>query len=151
MGLPKALFKRELLDHSLSSRLASQTAFVSSNPLSSLLICYASPHHLSFFKSLNRHNSRIMTAFLDNKAPLLSFLHKIGLAPSPICTYCTEVSQDNAHILLSCPAFDLQRLNLLGNNPDISSSSSHITPLSLLQFLLNIPLFINYTNDSAGA
>ena len=150
LGLPKSLFKRELFDHNLGARLDSQSAFVSSNPLCSLLICYASPRHLSFFKSLNRHNSRIMTAFLDNKAPLLSFLHKIGLVPSPICNYCTGVSQDNAHILLSCPALDLQRLTFLGNNPDISSSSSHITPLSLLQFLLNIPLFKKYTNDSAG-
>ena len=122
-----------------------------SNPLITLLTYFSDKSYVSFFKTLNRRNSRILTAFLDNRAPLKGFLYKIGKVRSPSCTYCNNGLQDNIHILLHCPALSYDRLSQLGPSPHIvpgtNANKDLVTPLGLLKFLLNIPLFTDFSDS----
>ena len=92
------------------------SSFITSNPLHDLLCSFASSSYTRFFHHLNRKHSRILASFLDNKAPLRSFLYTINLVDS----------QDNIHILKFCPSLSYQRHN--------SFHSSTFSPSELLHF-----------------
>ena len=126
-----------------SSRTDAISESLSSNPLLSLLAHYAHMDFLDFFSSLNRRNLRIITSFLDNKAPLKKLLHHIGLTTDSLCDLCSEPDQDNAHILYSCPPLILQRLKILGSYTIIPNSSPP-HPQLLLDFLLSTPTYSCY-------
>ena len=142
--LPGSLMKRNLsfiLDHAQSH---SVSTFQTSNPLHNLLCDFSNSKFSSFFTSLNRRNSRILSSFLDNKAPLLSFLYKIYLVDSPICNLCCISPQDNIHILSFCPAVSHFRFQSFGTTRDPLSVPERISPHELLQFLTLIPLYKDY-------
>ena len=150
--LPYSFFKSSLRYHSFAQRSFFCGQADTSNPLLPLLTSFTDLHYAKFFSKLNRRDSRILTAFLDNKAPLLSFLYKIGKSSSPRCTYCLEDIQDNLHILLRCPALSYERLTYLGPAPALpsgtTSSRNFVSPLSLLKFLNSIPLFTEYSQSN---
>ncbi|XP_063692777.1 uncharacterized protein LOC134824732 [Bolinopsis microptera] len=137
--LPTTLFKSTLRDNSYTTRATDWSAVATSNTLHSLLAHYSLPQHVSFFKSLNRRNSRILTAFLDNRAPLRAFLQKLDNTINPTCSYCLSGRQDNSHILVYCPALKFQRLRHLGFSPRLADVN-RIPPHALLKFLLSTPL-----------
>ena len=141
--LPTSVLKSILSTDTYSSRTDAISESLSSNPLLSLLAHYAHTDFLDFFSSLNRRNLRIITSFLDNKAPLKKFLHHIGLTTDSLCDLCSEPDQDNAHILYSCPALILQRLNILGSYT-ITPNSSPPHPQLLLDFLLSTSTYSCY-------
>ena len=138
--LPVSHFKSSLREDIFTARVNSWSDSTSSNPLHSLLKHYSSPQHINFFKTLNRRNSRILTAFLDNRAPLQAFVNKLDATISPICSYCLSGRQDNSHVLFYCPSFELQRLRHLGSLPHLADFN-RIPPHTLLKFLLDTPLF----------
>ena len=139
--LPVSHYKTTLRDNSFTSRVNNWSDSTSSNPLLSLLTHYSLPQHIKFFRSLNRRNSRIITAFLDNRAPLQAFLNKIDDTINPNCSYCFSGRQDNYHVLFFCPALEFDRLQHLGSSPHLADVNC-ISPHSLLKFLLSIPLFL---------
>ena len=141
--LPTSVLKSILSTDTYSSRTDAISESLSSNPLLSLLAHYAHTDFLDFFSSLNRRNLRIITSFLDNKALLKKFLHHIGLTTDSLCDLCSEPDKDNAHILYSCPALILQRLNILGSYT-ITPNSSPPHPQLLLDFLLSTPTYSCY-------
>ena len=141
--LPTSVLKSILSTDTYSSRTDAISESLSSNPLLSLLAHYAHTDFVDFFSSLNRRNLRIITSFLDNKAPLKKFLHHIRLTTDSLCDLCSEPDQDNAHILYSCPALILQRLNILGSYT-ITPNSSPPHPQLLLDFLLSTSTYSCY-------
>ena len=151
--LPTRHFKVSLRNSTFTERSSKCINSDSSNPLIPLLHHFSDISFTKFFNSLNRRNSRIITAFLDNKAPLQSFLFKIGKSHSPSCTYCHSAPQDNIHILLHCPALTYARLSHLGTSPHIlpgtPTDRDLVTPKRLLNFLINIPLFAEFASSDA--
>ena len=149
--IPTSIFKSALEDFNYTERSRKCQNSDTTNPLITLLTYFSDKSYVSFFKTLNRRNSRILTAFLDNRAPLKGFLYKIGKVRSPSCTYCNNGLQDNIHILLHCPALSYDRLSHLGPSPHIvpgtNSNKDLVTPLGLLKFLLNIPLFTDFSES----
>ena len=141
--LPTSVLKSILSTDTFSSRTDAISESLSSNPLLSLLAHYAHTDFLDFYSSLNRRNLRIITSFLDSKAPLKKFLYHIRLATDSLCDLCSEPDQDNAHILYSCPALILQRLNIPGSYT-ITPNSSPPHPQLLLDFLLSTPTYSCY-------
>ena len=149
--LPTSHFKLYLKDCSFADRINSLSEADTTNPLLPLVTYFSGSQHAGFFYSLDRRNSRILTSFLDNKAPLRTFLHKIGRATSPTCSYCFTGRQDNAHILFDCPALAFERLQHLGPSPRQSVDPNYqrhagtpISPLALLNFLNSTPLYLKY-------
>jgi ribonuclease HI len=66
--LPLSFFKATLKEASFDNREQLLAVAVTSNPLRPLLIHFSSSTHTKFFQRLERRNSRVLTAFLDNKA-----------------------------------------------------------------------------------
>ena len=149
--LPSSIFKSALQNSNFTERSRLCKTATTSNPLISLLHYFSEKPYTAFFKTLSRRNSRILTAFLDNRAPLKCFLYKIGKVHSPTCSYCHTGPQDNIHILLHCPALSYDRLTHLGPSPHIipgtNSNKDLVTPLGLLKFLINIPLFTDFSDN----
>ena len=117
-------------------KFLNNSSFITSNPLHDLLCSFASPSYTRFFHHLNRKHSRILASFLDNKAPLRSFLYTINLVDLPTCNLCFMSQQDNIHILKFCPVLSYQRHN--------SFHSSNFSPSELLHFLLSLPLYNSF-------
>ena len=142
--LPCCLMKSRLVTRLDSARCTSTASYKSSNPLYSLLCHLAHPVFTPFFTGLDRRSSRVLTSFLDNKAPLRSFLHTINLVDSPICDLCNICPQTNIHILSFCPAVSHHRLSAFDSIANPLSSLTTLTPVKLLTFLNAIPLYTDY-------
>ena len=67
--LPLSFFKATLKEASFDNREQLLVVAVTSNPLRPLLIHFSSSTLTKFFQRLDRRNSRVLTAFLDNNAP----------------------------------------------------------------------------------
>ena len=142
---PSSILKTKLLNNSISSRIDHISTRQTSNPLNNILAHFASPTYLKFFHSLTRRNTRILTSFLDNRAPLKDFLFKIGLSSDPTCDFCESSNQTNEHILNSCPSISLQRSIHLGSFT-LSAGSPPPSPINLLNFLLAIALYKTFSD-----
>jgi hypothetical protein len=115
--IPKCNYKTSLVTSTFTKREHNLASDDTKNPFLPLLIHFTNKTHQKFFKGLDRRNSRIMTAFLDNKAPLRAFINNIDNSVSPICTFCLAEKQHNAHILFQCAAMSEARLLHLGASP----------------------------------
>ena len=67
--LPLSFIKATLKEASFDNREQLLVVAVTSNPLRPLLIHFSSSTLTKFFQRLDRRNSRVLTAFLDNNAP----------------------------------------------------------------------------------
>ena len=106
-------------------------------PPLSLLAHHANTDFLDFFSSLNRRNLRIITSFLDNKAPLKKFFHHIGLTTKITHTFYT-VAQ-----LLSCSGLTSLAPTPLHQIPPHLIHSSFSTSFSLLRHIAATPRSTN--------
>ena len=97
------------------------------------------PSYSSFLRKLPRPQLRKITAFLDNRAPLLHFLHKIGLSSSPTCTTCFAADETNVHLLYNCPALASLRMQHLHHFYLTPDDIATIHPSNLISFILHIP------------
>lgn len=76
----------------------------------------------------SRHLETKILRILANSFPLNSILHKIGLAPSPLCISCKSI-ENLSHRLLQCNRFSVQRsllFPLLGLSPSSVSSINDV-------------------------
>ena len=144
--LPTSALKSILSTDTYSSRTDAISESLSSNPLLSLLAHHAHTDFLDFFSSLNRRNLRIITSFLDNKAPLKKFLHHIGLTTDSLCvqnqTKITHTFYTVAQ-LLSCSGLTSLAPTPLHQIPPHLIHSSFSTSFSLLRHIAATPRSTN--------
>ena len=133
--LPFSFLKKQISDSSSALFKNDISSWDTSNPLKPVLIAFSDQSFQGFFKSLQRRDSRIITSFLDNRAPLLAFLHKIGLSSDPFCNLCFMEPQTNIHVLNVCPALTRYRHSTFNHYYLSHQDLSSITPSKLLDFL----------------
>ncbi len=145
--LPRSVLKNKLNLSSYQSLSDSISSSTSSNPLKPLISLFASHSYKSYFKTLQRRNTRLLTSFLDNRAPLRYFLSLIHKIDDPYCTYCFGGIQTNAHLLLDCPTFTHQRSSIFGSFFLHTHQLSRVTPELLLDFIHILPLYDCFAYD----
>lgn len=117
------------------------------NEVSKLLNHFQNPVMAKFLNKLSRSKLRKLCSFIDNKAPLRYFLHKIGLASSPLCSICTEANETNGHLIFHCPGLCIQRVRSFGHMFPNSEVIAAVHPAALLEFVLCLPMFSNYVSE----
>ena len=81
-----------------------------------------------------RHQIVLAQLRAGGKCPILkSYLHDIGAANNDICDRCNLDRDDLEHALLSCPAHERQRIQILGPQPTLETL--HSNPTGVVAFL----------------
>ena len=142
---PLSAFYKEI--STLQEEETSSSTSANGNEVSKLLSHFQKPAMSKFLNKLSRSKLRNLCSFIDNKAPLRFFLHRIGLAPSPTCSICLEGSETNSHLLFACPGLCSQRLSSFGQMYPSSGIISSVHPTALLEFVMQLPMFSNYINE----
>ena len=62
----------------------------------------------------NRHELRLLTAYLTGHGPFKSHLKKMNLIPDATCRFCNLDDETAEHILCECEALAFKRQQILG-------------------------------------
>ncbi|GAB0090086.1 Odorant receptor [Sergentomyia squamirostris] len=90
--------------------------------------------------SLNKNQLRTLVALLTGHGAFNSHVHRLGLSDNVNCRYCKQETEDNIHILCSCPAIQDKRRRFLGRDTCPPSSIKQSKVVAILAFARSIEL-----------
>ena len=92
----------------------------------------------SFLLKKNRHELRLLTAYLTGHGPFKCHLKKMKLTVDATCRFCNGDDETDEHILCECEALAYKRQQILGLGFPSISEYNEVDLEKLLNFLKNI-------------
>jgi hypothetical protein len=99
---------------------------------------------LKLYEDLSRQSCSIITQLRPGHIGLNQFLHRIGVAQSPLCEHC-NVPETVDHFLLTCKSFTRQRETLRWQ---LFEAQSHLNLQNLLADHYNNRILVAYVHST---
>ena len=83
---------------------------------------------------MKKDDLRLLTQIITGHADLNRHNHLMGLADSPICPACEEEEETPLHMLTECPAYAVNRLEILGTHEVKMNDLPDLKAIDLVKF-----------------